>query len=359
MTTLEARVDNGGGTDVYTITLATPLSIVQENRAVPSIAFELGNDEFVTPDEVTSQDGRPFQFTLPSQLTAKDGKTYVAHEVTETTSETSEDTGNAENPEDKLKNLKDVPDTDWKTAKNGTKEKIYTQSVRVEKDSHYSSATVWSGIRVIWTHWTQDHYWKHYVQTKYSKESGITQETTQQVTISGQTTTITTTMLYDETTSLKAWIVDGKEYKPGDTVTVNGNSKAIPVFQQSRKLKQKTVETVENNGETIYNYKATAIATIITQEANGVIEQDCGIFCNGRKCDKYTAANGQAQANANASTVPAISGYRLVDNATAGTQRDLNGVNWEQQGKPVTHGTTTTNIKVYDGDGNLLSETNN
>ena len=355
ITTLEARIDNGSGTDVYTITLPTPLSIVQENRAVPSIAFELGNDEFVTPDEATSQDGRPFQFTLPSQLTAKDGKTYVVHEVAETSTETVEDTGNAGKPEDKLTNLKDVLDTDWKTVKNGTTEKIYTQSTEVKADTHYSDTTIW---RPFWTHLWKDHYWKHYVQTKYSKESGIVQETTQQVTISGQTTTVTTTMLYDETTSLKAWIVDGTEYKPGDTVTVSGNSKAIPVFQQSRKLKQKTVETVENNGETIYNYKATATATITTQEANGIIEQDCGIFCDGKKCDKYTAANGQARANANASTVPAISGYRLVDNATAGTQRDLSGVNWEQQGKPVTRGTTTTNIKVYDGDGNLLSETN-
>ena len=57
----------------------------------------------------------------------------------------------------------------------------------------------------------------------------------------------------------------------------------------------------------------------------------------------------------------APTGYTLAGapgSVKEGIKRNLNGVTWKYVDAIVGSGTTTTNVKVYDSNGKLISETN-
>lgn len=67
------------------------------------------------------------------------------------------------------------------------------------------------------------------------------------------------------------------------------------------------------------------------------------------------------KSDAEKSTVsdPENAGYKKVSGATEGIVRNFTNSKWERDGDPIIKdGTSSVNVKVYDGNGKLLTERN-
>ena len=343
------------GAVIYTLTLANELSIVQENRAVPSVTFRVDNEAFRTPEGMVSEDGRSFKFTLPTGLYAsKDGKAYVETQAVEEGAKKT--TTEGESLTDKLPTVASIQNGDWTPSTNNNPVKAYVETVRIEKDRHYSLK--YSGLT---RHGNKDDYKKTWTQEKYWIYPGLSQTTSQTVNASGTITSVWDTNYYTVITSLKAWDVDGVVHNPGETITVSGNSIIRPMYNEERTLVQR-VSTIEvTNGKTEATYIANRVATITVRPDSKVdpdVTGESDRYCVWKTCADYPyrGSDAAAKAAAEATVVPTIPGYTKKAALTAGTVVSSCDKEWTQYSSNTTGTTTTTKI-TYDANGNELSRT--
>lgn len=351
-----STIQANDGSIAYTLKLASELSIVQENHAVPSAAFRVDNEAFLSPEGKTSENGRPFTFTLPDELYAsKDGKTYVETQITEEGDKETKTEG--ENLTDKLPSVASVQNGDWTPLTNGNPIKAYVETVKVEKNNHFSvkaaSLTQWHNTKADYKKtWTQEKYWIY---------PGLSQTTSQTVNASGTITSVWDTNYYTVITSLKAWDVDGVVHNPGETITVSGNSIIRPVYNEQKALVQR-VSTIEvTNGKTEATYIANRVATITVRPDSKVdpdVTGESDRYCVWKTCADYPymGSDAAAKAAAEAAVVPTIPGYTKKAALTAGTVVSSCDKEWTQYSSNTTGTTTTTKI-TYDANGKELSRT--
>lgn len=351
-----STIQANDGSIAYTLKLASELSIVQENHAVPSAAFRVDNEAFLSPEGKTSENGRPFTFILPDELYAsKDGKTYVETQITEEGDKETKTEG--ENLTDKLPSVASVQNGDWTPLTNGNPIKAYVETVKVEKNNHFSvkaaSLTQWHNTKADYKKtWTQEKYWIY---------PGLSQTTSQTVNASGTITSVWDTNYYTVITSLKAWDVDGVVHNPGETITVSGNSIIRPMYNEERTLVQR-VSTIEvTNGKTEATYIANRVATITVRPDSKVdpdVTGESDRYCVWKTCADYPykGSDAAAKAAAEATVVPTIPGYTKKAALTAGTVVSSCDKEWTQYSSNTTGTTTTTKI-TYDANGNELSRT--
>ncbi len=333
------------GNGTFTITLDSPLSIVNENKAAPSVDFDMTeNPGFVKPTGMSSSDGYKFTFTLPSELKTNTGASFVAQSREEHVSSLESSSGDLA---DLLPNMESIADTDWlDVAGTSTIKNIYTETYKIEKDTHHHSLFIW-----------KNHWYKHYEQTKYDVKN-VQQTVSYTVRAEGTITTINTTYAYEDTIMLEAWLVDGVRYAPGAQVEITGNSIIMPVYRTTSKLVKKTVETSTTVGTFSANYSTTCKAVITTQNGN-VITGNLTNYCvqSGSCNEKYPTMGSEAAAKAaaEADAIPNVEGYTKTSEAvTAGTNRDFSESKWVQDGDAIMDGETTTTTVVYDGEGNVI-----
>ena len=324
----------------YSLKLKAPLTIIQKNTAVPSIRFVVDNDKFVTPETKESLDGRSFTYVLPKSLEAKAGGSTVTERVT---AETSETVTTGDDPDAKVLGTPITNNMNWGGTTVTGSEKVYTVTNGTKKGSHKAG----------WFNASGTYYWRYITSQLYVIEQQ-TQTATTTVTVSGTTVETKTEMVYDVTTSLDYWKVDGNRCEPGTEVTVSGNSVAEPVYKTIRTLIQKLVTTTTVNGDTDYTFRTTCTAVETKSAGAGKTAEGTTKYCEHLTCS-YTKG-GEADALKD-STVkePTNPGYKKVSSATPGIVRDISNSKWERYGDPIVKSGETTVSKVcYDGNGNVL-----
>ncbi len=333
------------GNDTYSIKLDTPLSIVNENKAAPSVSFDMTeNPGFTAPTGQSSSDGYKFIFTLPSELKTASGVNAVVQSREEKESSLESSSGDLSS---KLPSLSSILDTDWQDiAGTSTTKNIYTETCEIKSSIHYHSVVSWPAD-----------YYKHYEQTKYDVKN-VRQTVSYTVTVDGTITNTNTTYVYEDTITLEAWVVDGVRYALGAQVEITGNSIVTPVYRTTSKLVKKTVETSTTVGTFSAIYSTTCAAVITTQNGSA-ITGDLSHYCvKSGSCKQNYPAKGSeaaAKAAAEADATPAVAGYTLTsETVTTGTVRDFSESQWVQDGDAVMNGETTTTTVVYDGEGNVI-----
>lgn len=327
----------------YTLSLDEALQFVEKNSTPPSISFE-EEEGFKTPNGYVSEDGTSFSFTLPTE--AQYGQ--LVGTVTETSDPV--DRGSSS------KVTRELPGIDdslvWTTLSNSQSltGKIYTQGYTLSTKDH-------------WVLSSGKYYQRSGTQQKYLVYS-IEQESNNTRILNGTTITEITTTKYKTTTTLDYWSVNGVKYEPGSTIAeVNGNWIAKPILKTEKAIEQRTVTTTTVDGETTENYVATCYAEMTVKDGQEITGSDSKIHCtHGRNplCE-YSHDGSNAKKNAEAWTMNAPTGYTLAGapgSVKEGIKRNLNGVTWKYVDAIVGSGTTTTNVKVYDSNGKLISETN-
>lgn len=321
----------------YSLKLKTPLDIVQKNTAVPSIHFVVDNDKFVTPETKESSDGRSFTYVLPKSLEAKAGGSTVTERVT---AENSETVTTGDDPDTKVLGTPITNNMNWGGTAVTESERIYTvtNGTKSGKHSRYGISGTF--------------YWRYMTSQLYVVEQQ-TQTATTTVTVSGKTVETKTEMVYDATTSLDYWKVDGKRCEPGAKVTVSGNSVAEPVYKTIRTLVQKLVTTTTVNGDTDYTFRTTCTAVETKLVGAGAETEGTEKYCSHWTCS-YTNGN-KNDALKSQIIEPTNPGYKKVSSATPGIVRDISNSKWERYGDPIVKSGETTVSKVcYDGNGNVL-----
>lgn len=321
----------------YSLKLKTPLDIVQKNTAVPSIHFVVDNDKFVTPETKDSSDGRSFTYVLPKSLEAKAGGSTVTERVT---AENSETVTTGDDPDTKVLGTPITNNMNWGGTAVTESERIYTvtNGTKSGKHSRYGISGTF--------------YWRYMTSQLYVVEQQ-TQTATTTVTVSGKTVETKTEMVYDATTSLDYWKVDGKRCEPGAKVTVSGNSVAEPVYKTIRTLVQKLVTTTTVNGDTDYTFRTTCTAVETKLVGAGAETEGTEKYCSHWTCS-YTNGN-KNDALKSQIIEPTNPGYKKVSSATPGIVRDISNSKWERYGDPIVKSGETTVSKVcYDGNGNVL-----
>lgn len=334
------------GKGTFTITLDSPLSIVNENKAAPSVAFDMTeNPGFEQPIGMSSSDGYKFTFTLPSELKTSTEANFVVQSREERDSSLESSSGDLASL---LPNLESIADTDWQdVAGTSTTKNVYTETHTIMEGIHrHGSVTNW-----------KSHWYKHYEQTRYDVKN-VQQMVYYTVKTDGTITVINTVSSYEDTIVLEAWLVDGVRYAPGAQVEITGNSIVTPVYRTTSKLIKKTVETSTTVGTFSATYSTTCAAVITTQNGDK-ITGDLTNYCVGSdSCRKNYLAKGSeaaAKAAAEAEATPNVDGYtKTSETITAGTVRDFSDSKWLQDGDAVMNGETTTTTVVYDGEGNVI-----
>lgn len=338
---------------VYTVNLKTPLSIVQENKAVPSATYEGIDSRFVTPDPVYSNDGRAFTVTLPEALYTADGKTSV-----KTSKEEMLDNNTiGQDPSDKLTPISQLSDTGWVKAAGSDEVKvgqIYVQTLQEKSSSHTSPA--WSGGHVL-----SKKAWQYtYTQTKYELYKMEQRwDATVDVT-NANIGTETRYQLFDEVRTLKGWSVDGVEKAPGSEVTISGNSIIRPIYNDTIVETGTKVVTEQVTGTAHFKYHVTCTATVprekasISGDQNPIEGTTPDLYCENDQCKKYKAKGSKSNALAAAKEqIPGLTGYEYRETLT--TTRENVSTEWQYDG---VLGTSTRVTKYYDVDGNLTGERN-
>ena len=339
----EITATYGDGT--YTIQLSTPLSIVQENEAVPSLTFKVDDEDFLTPADVVSQDGRAFDVTLPTALYTKDQKTFVVrNESAEPVIEDPIIDGGGD-PSAQLPDKNAIPVADWTQGKTITERQVYTEKHDLKEEKHWDK----HGNVVIKTH--EKGYSSKYTQIKYLEtDAEFTIE--KDISQNGTSTVVRTDLNYDVKYSLKAWLVDGKEVEPGKTVRITGNSVAIPVLKGEKTLKETTKTTTVTAGLTHYYFRITCTGTQTTKQGSiGPIDTNQW-FCSQGKCNTYPPKGNDASAKEAALKVdgPTPVGYTRVNAVTEGRTIDKNSISdWELTDTVPEGGNTTETIEKFDG----------
>ena len=167
---------------VYTVTLEKPVTVRENNEAMPSITYA-ARDGYITPEAVTSETGGAFQVTLPQSI----GTTQKEEEVTDNSAAWEE-----------VSSASDVY----------MYYKVTNTSSRVNNGSCGSSDT----------------YYSTYEFTYYLYSRPILVEKT-----------TTTTTLYNKTFGVTGWKIGDKTYAPGETITVSGVVTASPVIGEISK----------------------------------------------------------------------------------------------------------------------------
>lgn len=344
------------GSATYTLKLANELSIVQENRAVPSVTFRVENEAFQAPEGKVSEDGRSFKFTLPTELYATDGKTYV--ETKETV--VGEATVTEEGGGDPMASLPEINGdaVEWQNQGSGDTKKVYVETKTIKEGSHFDTAYEGKWYNQTWTHLTRKDYQTSYVQHKYTVQQNLKQRASFTAEIKGITTTVQNTYYYTVKTSLGGWDVNGKVYKPGETIVVSGNCIVKPIYDEVRTLQQRVEETKVVDGSLIANYIAER--TVTRTVSDGEVSGKSGTWCAGKKCNTYSnAAMGSesaAKSAAGSYEPPAPGGYtKGAEAVSAGTVVTTPSAGWQQNGPTGNTGTTTTTRITYDANGNELS----
>lgn len=353
-----STIQANDGSIAYTLELASELSIVQENHAVPSVTFRVDNEAFQTPEGKASEDGRSFKFTLPTELYATDGKTYV--ETKETV--VGEATVTEEGGGDPMASLPEINGdaVEWQNQGSGDTKKVYVETKTIKEGSHFDTAYEGKWYRPAWTHLTQKDYQTSYVQHKYTVQQNLKQRASFTAEIKGITTTVQNTYYYTVKTSLGGWDVNGKVYKPGETIVVSGNCIVKPIYDEVRTLQQRVEETKVVDGSLIANYIAERTVTLTVSD--GEVSGKSGTWCAGKKCNTYSnAAMGSesaAKSAADSYEPPAPGGYtKGAETVSAGTVVTTPSAGWQQNGPTGNTGTTTTTRITYDANGNELSRT--
>lgn len=324
----------------YSLKLKTPLDIVQKNTAVPSIRFVVDNDKFVTPATKESLDGRSFTYVLPKELEAKAGGSTVTERVS---AETSETVTTGDDPDAKVLGTPITNNMNWGGTTVTGSEKVYTVTNGTKKGSHKAG----------WFNTPGTYYWRYITSQLYVIEQQ-TQTATTTVTVSGTTVETKTEMVYDVTTSLDYWKVDGNRCEPGTEVIVSGNSVAEPVYKTIRTLIQKLVTTTTVNGDTDYTFRTTCTAVETKSAGAGKTAEGTTKYCEHLTCSYTKGGEADALKDSTAKE-PTNPGYKKVSSATPGIVRDISNSKWERYGDPIVKSGETTVSKVcYDGNGNVL-----
>ena len=324
----------------YSLKLKTPLDIVQKNTAVPSIRFVVDNDKFVTPATKESLNGRSFTYVLPKELEAKAGGSTVTERVS---AETSETVTTGDDPDAKVLGTPITNNMNWGGTTVTGSEKVYTVTNGTKKGSHKAG----------WFNTPGTYYWRYITSQLYVIEQQ-TQTATTTVTVSGTTVETKTEMVYDVTTSLDYWKVDGNRCEPGTEVIVSGNSVAEPVYKTIRTLIQKLVTTTTVNGDTDYTFRTTCTAVETKSAGAGKTAEGTTKYCEHLTCSYTKGGEADALKDSTAKE-PTNPGYKKVSSATPGIVRDISNSKWERYGDPIVKSGETTVSKVcYDGNGNVL-----
>ena len=343
------------GGAVYTVDLKTPLSIVQENKAVPSATYEGVDSRFVMPAPEYSKDGREFTITLPKALYTADGETSVKTSK----EEMSKYDTIGQDPSDKLTPISQLSDTGWVKAAGSDEVKvgqIYVQTLEEKGSSHRSGNKIWEG------HIDYRNAWKYGVtQTKYELYKMEQRwDATIDVT-NANIGTETTYRLFDEVRTLKGWSVDGVKKAPGSEVTISGNSIIRPIYNDTIVETGTKVVTEQVTGTAHFKYHVTCTATVPKEKAstsgdiNPVKFDTEHQFCETSKCKKYDAKGSKANALAAAKAeIPELTGYEYRETLT--TTRENISTEWQYDG---VDGTSTRVTKYYDVNGNQIGETTN
>lgn len=333
------------GKGTFTITLDSPLSIVNENKAAPSVAFDMTeNPGFEQPIGMSSSDGYKFTFTLPSELKTSTGANFVVQSREERDSSIESSSGDMA---DLLPDLNSILDTDWQDVSGtATTKNIYTETYEIKSSTHWHSFLNW-----------QDHWYKYYEQTKYDVKS-VQQTVSYTVTTDGTITVTNTVSSYEDTIVLEAWLVDGVRYAPGAQVEITGNSIVAPVYRTTSKLIKKTVETSTTVGTFSANYSTTCAVVVTIQNGDKITGNLTNYCVKSNNCEQKYSTKGSeaaAKAAAEADAIPNVEGYtKTSETITAGTVRDFSGSKWVQDGDATMNGETTTTTVVYDGEGNVI-----
>lgn len=345
--TLTAQVED----TAYTVDLQTPLSIVQENRTLPSLVFEVGDSRFKTPDTEQSEDGRALSCTLPMNLYTVDGNATAKKETVAKEPVVIVDEA-AGTPDRDITAINAKSD-DWSwttdTKKPVTVSKLYTETTATKHDSHIVKR-IFSGT----------FYWKVWTGQRYL-QTDSTQYAETRINVSGRTVTTSTVETVNRTTSLDYWLVDGVRYDPGETVTITGNSFAKAVFKTEEELVRKEVTTTTTDGTTINTYRAECAAVEVKAEGTTgewVGTQYCDHYDWLRDCKK--ARGNEATARAQNPVIPTeFEGYEKRSNVTTGIKRDFSSTEWELDSSVKgADASSKTNVKIYDGSGKLIEENN-
>lgn len=339
------------GDETYTIQLSTPLSIVQKNEAVPSLTFKVDDEDFLTPADVVSQDGRAFEVTLPTALYTKDQKTFVVrNESAEPVIEEPIIDGGGD-PSAQLPDKNAIPVADWTQGNTTVTRKVYTESHELVEDKlhldYHGSKTPWGKEYKT----LEPAYQNKYTQEKYLEtdaEFAIEKDVSQK----GTSTVVRTDLNYDVKYSLKAWLVDGKEVEPGKTVRITGNSVAIPVLKGEKTLKETTKTTTVTAGLTHYYFRITCTGTQTTKEGTVGPNETNKWYCSAKTCGSYEAKGSKENAKNAALAVygPAPVGYTRVNAVTEGRTIDKNSISdWELTDTVPEGGNTTETIEKFDG----------
>lgn len=333
---------NVGG-QTYNITLATELSVVEENHTPPTITFEnLTDDGFKTPTGQTSADGMQFSFTLPMKLETNTGANYVTKEKENRKAEPTQTTG--KNPDEEVKKTVIGDNLNWETESTGATTRYYTLDESTEKNGQHT-VKVW-GIPL-----TQDIWRKKWTMSKYM-QTELVQSAETTVPVSGTTTDKVVTEYQTIKVELDKWEVDGQEVEPGTTVQVKGNMVVRPIFKETVVSTEKLIETVVTAGDVDYRYRVVCKdVTHLSAEGDAVVQYTkdyCAHSISACKMDK----GGEDAAKNSTDNRPAIpSGYTKVDSSSikTGYTRNYTGLNWGTyiESIPKT-GTTTEVAEKYD-----------
>lgn len=342
--------------DSYSLTLQQGLSIVQENKAVPSIVFQVDDSDFATPAGATSQDGLKFNFTLPMSLNATDGRTYTLKRIEKDPEEQTTTTG--DNPDDKIKIVAINDNLNWKNLKQiAIDEKVFTTSATTGSGTHKGG----------WLNTKATYYYK-IINSELFTISHWSQYAENTVPVTGNTTNVKTTETVDERKEMDYWLVDGQRKNPGETVEVTGNSIVVPHYKVTEGLVQKEVVTTEVNGTMIYTYRTVCEATTTTSQGAGVQNVGKNKYCGHLTCNLINGSKDDALKDTVAD--PKNEGYTKVSSAQVGTVRDMSNSTWERYGDAVnaggsstihtvcygSDGTTILWEKYTDGDGNTIPQ---
>ena len=324
------------GDSTYTITLQTPLSIVQRNTTVPRVTLNMSNNPegvFVTPTKISGtdgssyslnpvegeenqvvaqrEDGRSFTIILPD-LTTESGKheaSFASRDDVKPT-ETVYELNGVQDPElpgmtDQLPDVKSV----------NLKELDCTVKYLVMYDQYRS---IGSGGRkderrvkddnVAHSKWGTDrasHFWAYlrgrcYIQRIF-ENSPIVCETR-----SGTVTRIETTRTnhISATYTFAGWQVDGESriLQPGERCEVSGNVQIRPVFTSKENVFYYTVETVKTEGYVRYTSTASVTGETIERVKFGnenwfePSEKSGTVYCAKSSCSKNATGKSSEDA---------------------------------------------------------------
>lgn len=339
-TSLTAQV----GETVYTIDLAEKLSLVEENKAVPSVEFKVDDGDFQTPAKVTSQDGLQFTYTLPSALMSADGKsTFVSKQITKDPELTTKTTG--DDPDQKILEIAIDDNKNWDTQEQvEATENLFTVHVSTKNASHKHKFII---------SWDEKHYWKIITSQLYESKR-LRQYTDNVVDVDGKTVDIKTTETVNSKKELDFWLVDGVQRQPGEVIPVTGNSIVIPCYKETEELVQKEVVTTTTVGKVRYSYRAYCLATVVESKGAGAQVEGTQKYCGAVTCSKY-ATGGRDAALRDPLAEPKNPGYTKVESVTEGTTRNFDNSVWERNGDPVTlSGSSTIHTVCYGSDGKTV-----